>query len=195
MNDAKYTVERTQRGLIVRGAVPLDELAALGAFATALGVDYADGVLGKALDVCMVLTNNALGDAWREEIATRRAGELTEHQARALDRPALEAAGVALLAPEVEFWDDPNDAGPDDKPTPVWTWFQQRHDEFVIDDEWDNRVAFVRWGLDGWYWLIEWEAEDGRSLTKSGKCGDPIIGATMAKAAWFAYTPHGWGRA
>jgi hypothetical protein len=63
-----YSVERTTRGIIVRGAVPLEEVVALGRAWKREGWTLVDGRLAEKLDATLVVTNKKQSREWRDEL-------------------------------------------------------------------------------------------------------------------------------
>ena len=64
-----YHVRRVrERGIVVTGTIPVDDLAVLTQVWRRRGWDIVDGLIGQALDATLVVTNKRAGDLWRKEL-------------------------------------------------------------------------------------------------------------------------------
>jgi hypothetical protein len=64
-----YTVHLVpQRGIVITGAIPIDDLVALTRLWTKDGWTITDCLLAKQMNACLVVTNTAAGDRWRAEL-------------------------------------------------------------------------------------------------------------------------------
>ena len=72
------TMEVTDNGLVIKGAIPIDQMTKIAKMGAALGFDLVDAGAAQALGATMVITNKSGSQRLRDEIEKRNSGKSAE---------------------------------------------------------------------------------------------------------------------